>query len=62
MNTPTILKKIIDRKWQEVEERSSVTSLGELEKQGKLIQPARGFVNAILQKNKLIYANKIKKC
>jgi len=51
VNTPTILKKIIDRKWQEVEERSSLTSLGELEKQAKLIQPARGFVNAILQKN-----------
>ena len=51
MNTPTILKKIIDRKWQEVAERSAEVSLGELEAQAKLVKPARGFVNAILQKN-----------
>ncbi len=35
MNTPTILKKIIDRKWQEVKEHSAKVSINELQAQAK---------------------------
>lgn len=50
MNTPTILKKIIDRKWQEIDERSKAVSLGDLEKLAARQTPARGFSNAIAKK------------
>lgn len=50
MNTPTILKKIIDRKWEEIKERSLVVSEAELlEKAGKQAPP-RGFELAIVTK------------
>lgn len=47
MKTPTILKTIVERKWQEVAERKQTVSLDEMQ-QRALAQPAcRGFVNAI---------------
>ena len=52
MNTPTILKKIIDRKWEEVKERSAITTLAQLESLVKTAPPSRGFVNSIEQRIK----------
>jgi len=46
-DTPTILKKIIDRKWQEVAEREGRCSLGELKAKSDSVGAARGFVRAI---------------
>jgi indole-3-glycerol phosphate synthase len=50
MNTPTILTKIVDRKREEIAERSQVTSLADLKAMAGDIAPARGFVNAIQTK------------
>lgn len=47
MNTPTILKKIIDRKWEEVKERSAQVSINELQKQVKDADGVRGFRKAL---------------
>ena len=47
MNTPTILKKIIDRKWQEVKERSAKISINELASQAKHSDQPRGFKAAL---------------
>lgn len=47
MNTPTILKKIIDRKWQEVKERSAKVSINELANQAKYSDIPRGFKAAL---------------
>lgn len=47
MNTPTILKKIIDRKWEEVKERSAQISINELQKQIKDADGVRGFRKAL---------------
>ena len=47
MNTPTILKKIIDRKWQEVKERSAKESINELANQAKYSDKPRGFKAAL---------------
>ena len=47
MNTPTILKKIIDRKWQEVKERSAKISINELASQAKYSDKSRGFKAAL---------------
>lgn len=44
MNTPTILKKILDRKFEEIAERSEQTSLDELKELAKDVAPARGFI------------------
>ena len=46
-DTPTILKKILHRKKEEVAERSAITSLSKLESQAQKASPTRGFVNAI---------------
>jgi len=46
-DTPTILKKIIARKHQEVAERSAKRGLTELQQQAKVQAPARGFVAAV---------------
>lgn len=46
-NTPTVLKKIIDRKWEEVAERKARVSIDDLKAQIKLQEPTRGFVQAI---------------
>lgn len=47
MNTPTILKKIIGRKWQEIEERSQKTPLEDLIVAAGKASPCRGFIRAI---------------
>lgn len=50
MNTPTILKKIIDRKYQEITERRAVMSLDDLQRQAGGQPPCRGFVSAMERK------------
>ncbi|UTF59849.1 indole-3-glycerol phosphate synthase TrpC [Gilvimarinus sp. DA14] len=45
--TPTILKKIITRKWEEIAERKARISASELERQAELQPEARGFVRAL---------------
>jgi len=50
MNTPTILKKILDRKAEEVSERKKITSLADIKVKSKDSAPARGFVKAIEKK------------
>lgn len=52
MNTPTILKKIIDRKHEEVHERLQKISLATQQQRAKAQTPARGFVAAIERKLK----------
>ncbi len=47
MNTPTILKKIIDRKWEEIKERSAQVSINELANQAKYSDLPRGFKRAM---------------
>ena len=47
MSTPTILKTIIERKWQEVRERQQGCSLAEMRARALDQPPARGFVTAI---------------
>jgi len=49
-DTPTVLKKIISRKWQEVAERKAVLSSAQLEQQIIAAAPIRGFVQALEQK------------
>lgn len=45
--TPTILRKIIARKWEEIAERKQSVSLQDLNQQILQQTPARGFVQAI---------------
>lgn len=45
--TPDILKKIVDRKWIEIRERSTQVSLDDLKAHLQSAQPTRGFVSAI---------------
>ena len=52
MKTPTILKKIIDRKHEEVRERVHTVSLAEQQQRAKAQTPTRGFVAAIERKLK----------
>lgn len=48
MNTPTILKKIVDRKWEEVNERKQIRSLEEMRDLAFANRDApRGFANAL---------------
>ena len=49
-NTPDILKKILQRKQEEVAERKSLRPLAELKQQAADAPPQRGFHNAILDK------------
>jgi len=49
MNTPTILKKIIDTKHKEIAERLVLRPVKELEKQFSMIEPPRGFTDAIIK-------------
>ncbi|AJQ96399.1 indole-3-glycerol phosphate synthase TrpC [Gynuella sunshinyii] len=44
---PTILKKIIDKKWQEIEERQETISIKQLEERFSNVESPRGFVRAI---------------
>ena len=46
-DTPDILKKIIDRKWEEIRERSGQVSLDELRELAAQADAPRGFVQAI---------------
>ena len=46
-DTPTVLRKIIARKWEEIAERKARVSLDELKSRAAAQLPARGFVNAI---------------
>lgn len=46
-DTPTVLKKIIARKWEEVAERKRAVSLQKLESNAAQQQAPRGFVDAI---------------
>ena len=46
--TPTILKKIIARKWEEVAERSVKSSLSSLEERARDSEPCRGFAEAMI--------------
>jgi len=46
-NTPDILVKILNRKREEIAERSATVSLTELKSRIQCASPARGFVNAI---------------
>ena len=50
MSTPTILKKIVARKWQEVEERSAAVSVSDLQRQIEQQAACRGFVSAMRNK------------
>ncbi len=49
-DTPTVLRKIIARKWEEIAERKSRVSLDELKSRAAAQAPARGFVRAIENK------------
>jgi len=48
--TPTVLRNIIARKWQEIAARKQHTSLADLKARAEQQSPARGFVAAIEQK------------
>ncbi|MFT7560622.1 MAG: indole-3-glycerol phosphate synthase [Flavobacteriales bacterium] len=51
VNTPTVLKKIIARKFEEIQERSEQYSLGELKERSTARQDSmRGFVSSIERK------------
>lgn len=45
--TPTILRKIVDRKWQEIDERKRQASIDDLKAQAGDQPPTRGFANAL---------------
>ena len=47
---PTVLKKIIDRKWQEIAERKQQKSFTDLEALAQRADAPRGFVDAITSK------------
>ncbi len=46
-DTPTVLKKIIARKWEEIEERKAITSIDDLKKCIEAQGTCRGFVAAM---------------
>ena len=50
MNQATILKKILDRKAEEVAERQAKTSLADLEKQIRTAGKCRGFTHALTER------------
>lgn len=52
MSVPTVLEKIIARKFQEVAERSARVSLRELEGLAKAADAPRGFANALIEQAK----------
>ncbi|MCL7943190.1 indole-3-glycerol phosphate synthase TrpC [Marinobacter sp. ATCH36] len=45
--TPTILRKIVDRKWEEIDERKRAVSIDDLKAIAGDQPPARGFANAL---------------
>ena len=50
MSTPTLLKRIIDRKYEEIAERSSNVSLEQLEQIAQTQEACRGFAMAMAEK------------
>ena len=52
MSVPTVLEKIIARKFQEVAERSARVSLADLERKAKAADAPRGFANALIEQAK----------
>lgn len=52
MSVPTVLERIIARKFQEVAERSARVSLAELERLAKGADAPRGFANALIEQAK----------
>lgn len=46
-DTPTVLKKIIARKWEEISERKAVVSAQQLIEKASGMEPCRGFVASI---------------
>ncbi len=50
MATPTVLKKILDRKAEEVAERSRRVAIEQLQEQADAASPVRGFVRAMEDK------------
>jgi len=52
MSVPTVLERIIARKFQEVAERSARVSLAELEALAKAADAPRGFANALIEQAK----------
>ncbi|PVZ37006.1 indole-3-glycerol phosphate synthase TrpC [Pseudomonas sp. CC120222-01a] len=52
MSVPTVLERIIARKFQEVAERSARISLAELERLAKVADAPRGFANALIEQAK----------
>lgn len=46
-DTPTVLRKIIARKWEEIAERKAKVSLADLKQRAAGQAPTRGFVSAI---------------
>lgn len=50
MSTPTILKTIVERKWEEIAERKQTVSLDEIQQRALQQPPCRGFVQAIESK------------
>lgn len=48
--TPTILRKIVDRKWEEIDERKPKVSVADLKAMAGDQAPARGFANALRQR------------
>nr|WP_010133417.1 indole-3-glycerol phosphate synthase TrpC [Microbulbifer agarilyticus] len=52
MSTPTILKTIVERKWEEVAERKKLVSQDEMQQRALQQPPCRGFVKAIEAKRK----------
>lgn len=49
-DTPTVLRKIIARKWEEIAERKTQVSLEQLKQRAAQQEPVRGFVQAIENK------------
>ncbi len=47
-NTPTVLKKIIERKWQEIKIRQQRHSFSDLEQLALAADPVRGFAQAMV--------------
>ncbi len=45
--TPTILRKIVDRKWEEIDERKRKVSIDDLKAKAGDQAPARGFADAL---------------
>ncbi|QIL90309.1 indole-3-glycerol phosphate synthase TrpC [Microbulbifer sp. SH-1] len=50
MDTPTILKTIVERKWEEIAERKQTVSQDEMQQRALQQPPCRGFVRAIESK------------